>query len=475
MRSLPLLVALALGLAACTTAAPSSSPSPSAAVTAAPASAPASPAETGPAAVGRAYVDALARGDTAAAEAMQDDTMRAAAPAAALGQLWEQLIAQFGAFREIGAVTTTEQAPYTTATVQASFEDFTVPLLVTVAVDGRVAGFHLGQPVPADPGSPSSPSPSPSAASYVRPEAFTETDVTVGAAPWALPGTLSMPEGEGPFPAVVLLAGSGPNDRDETIGPNAPLRDLAWGLASNGIAVLRYDKRTKAHATAMAANVANVTVKEEVVDDALAAIELLRRTPGVDPERVFVAGHSLGGYLAPRIAAQAPDTVAGIALLAAPSSSLARVIVDQYEYLASEAGGADPQAIAALPAIREQAARAESASLSPSTPASDLPLGIPAAYWLDLRGYDPVATAADLPIPILIAQGGRDYQVPPSELQAWRSGLAARDEVSITEYPALDHLLMEGEGPSRPAGYMVAGHVDEALVVDLAGWVLLAG
>ena len=456
-------------VAGCASGSPTPSPSPSApGVSPAP-----SPDSTpgGPEAVAIEFLEALAAGDLPAAEAMEDDTMRAAAPAATLGTLWGQLESQFGAFDSLGGSATADAAPYANVTIQAAFASSVVPLIVTVTSDGRVAGLHLGAPVPVSSGVPST-SPPPSPAAYVRPEAFTEVEVTVGSEPWLLPGTLSMPVGDGPFPAVVLLAGSGPNDRDETIGPNAPLRDMAQGLASNGIVVLRYDKRTRAHQAEMAAGTATVTVKEEVVDDALAAAKLLQGTTGVDPSRVLVAGHSLGGYLAPRVAAEGAGLVAGIALLEAPSSPMARLFLAQYEYLASEAGGADPQAGAQLDAIRKQVALAESSALTESTPASQLPLGIPAAYWLDLRGYDAVATAAALPVPIFISQGGRDYQVPPSELAAWRDALAGRDDVTIHEYPALNHLLLAGEGPSRPAEYAVAGHVAAEVVADLAAWVL---
>ena len=373
------------------------------------------------------------------------------------------------------ASTLEEKPPYVTATVETHFLNATVPLLVTVSGEGLVAGLHLGQPGPATSGSPSSsqvPPEEASPAAYVDPNAFTETEVTVGAAPWALPGTLSMPRGDGPFPAVVLIAGSGPQDRDETIGPNKPLRDVAWGLASSGIAVLRYEKRTKAHGAAMAAQSAELTVREETTDDAIAAVDLLRGTKGIDPGRVFLAGHSLGGYLAPRIAAAAPGRLAGIALLEANASPLQQLIADQLAYLASDEGGADLQAGAMLEALPAQMALLESPGLSPATPASSLPLGIPAAYWLDLREYDPVATARDLAIPILITQGGRDYQVPPTELAAWRAGLGSRDNVTLREYPTLNHLLMTGTGPSRPAEYGVPGHVSQEVVNDLATWVL---
>ncbi len=474
MVRLMLVAVVSLILAACASGTASQPPeeaSPSAAAPSGGASL-AAPGSGDPAAIGRAFIDALARGDLVAAEAMEGDTMRKAAPAASLAQLWGQLTGQFGDFGSIGEVTTAEQAPYTNATVQVAFANATLPMVVTVDADGLVAGLHLGEPGPASSAAPSgSSSAVPSPAAYVRPDAFTETEVTVGTAPWVLPGTLSMPTGDGPFPAVVLLAGSGQNDRDETIGPNAPLRDLAWGLASSGIAVLRYDKRTKAYGTEMAAAGPSITVKEETIDDALAAIDQLRQTPGVDPGRVFVAGHSLGGHLAPRIAAQAEDKVAGIALLEANTSSLPSLILDQITYLASPDGGADPQAAAMLDGLADKVALAESPDLSPTTPATDLPLGIPAPYLLDLRTYDPAATAKELAIPIFISQGGRDYQVPPTELAAWRTALAGRDDVAIHEYPALNHLLMSGSGPSRPAEYAVPGHVAPELVADLAAWI----
>ncbi len=463
-----LLIALvALGLAACSAgeASPSTSPSGSPAV-------PVGPGD--PAAIGRAFIEAIAAGDTAAAEAMEDPTMRGAAPAAVLAQLWGQFETQFGAFVAIDGVTVEASGPYQNATVQARFANALVPLIVTVADTDQVAGLHLGEPVPGS-ATPASPSPAQaddaSPAAYVDRAAFTETEVTVGAAPWALPGTLSMPVGAGPFPAVVLVAGSGPQDRDETIGPNKPLRDLAWGLASAGVATLRYEKRTKQYGTQLASQAATITVQEETVDDAVAAVDLLRATQGVDPDRVFVAGHSLGGHVAPRIAAAAPGRVAGIALLEANVSPLETLIEAQLSYLASDEGGADPQAKAMLEALPAQLARLASPDLSASTPASELPLGIPAAYWLDLRGYDPGALARDLPIPVLIVQGGRDYQVPPSELALWRDALAGRDDVTIREHPALNHLLMEGTGPSRPAEYTVPGHVAETVVADIAAWV----
>ncbi len=388
--------------------------------------------------------------------------MSAAAGASALRQIAASLVSQYGAFVSIGSGRVTSEASGALVGVPVTFAHATVTLNVAVDADGRVGGLHVAAVDTA----------SAPPAAYVRPGSFTETAVTVGSAPWALPGTLTLPVGPGPFPAVVLVAGSGPEDRDETFGPNKPFRDIAWGLASAGIAVLRYDKRTLVYAKQMATEFAtSLTVRQETTDDAVAAIALLRRTPKVDPSRVFLVGHSLGAYLAPRVAAQVPGLLAGIAMLEAPSTPLPQLMLEQTEYLASLQGSPSPSAAQQIAALAKAVALAESPTLSPSTPASALPGGVPASYWLDLRTYHPLTVAADLRIPEFFSQGGRDYQVPPSELVPWERALAGHPNATFHTYPAMDHLLLDGSGPPTPAEYSVPGHVDAQLVADLASWV----
>jgi hypothetical protein len=122
-----------------------------------------------------------------------------------------------------------------------TFAKATADLVISFDQAGKIAGLHVTNVVPTH-GPPTGYTPP----SYVNTASFHEQAITVGSAPRTLPGTLTLPRGKGPFPAVVLVAGSGPEDRDETIGPNKPFRDLACGLASQGIAVLCYDKRTLA-------------------------------------------------------------------------------------------------------------------------------------------------------------------------------------------------------------------------------------
>ena len=296
----------------------------------------------------------------------------------------------------------------------------------------------------------------------------TEREVTVGEAPLALPGLVTLPAGKGPFPLVVLVHGSGPNDRDETVGPNRPFRDIARGLAERGVAVLRYDKRTRVYPLSFANR--PFTVREETIDDALAAVGVARSIPEVDPRRVVLAGHSLGGMLAPRIA-EMDGALAGVVLLAGASDeSLPDMVERQLAYLQA-LPGTDTTAIAAqrraiAPALAGVRALTSADSANPAPL-----LGAPAAYWLDLAAYNSLETAKRLRMPLLVVQGGRDYQAGDRAFARWQSELGDRNDVAFRLYPALNHLFMTGTGPGNPAEYAVPGRVADVLMDDLAAWI----
>ena len=343
-----------------------------------------------------------------------DDTMRTALPQKKLAEVWQAVESQVGTFRQVQATRAEQTGGHTVVYVTTEFGSQALDVKVVFDTAGRVAGLFF---VPAATGATGTTT-SYQAPPYVVADAFTEQDVTVGAGTWALPATLSLPKGTGPFPAVVLVHGSGPQDRDESLGPNKPFRDLAGGLASRGVAVLRYEKRSKVYAQQMAGSAGRITTKEETEDDAVEAVGLLRERPDIDPRRIFVLGHSLGGMLAPRIGAASSD-VAGLVLLAGAARPFEDVILEQTTYLLDlQSGLSAAERTAQLDALRRKVAKVKDPSLSVDTPAAALPLGIPAAYWLDLRGYDPPAAAADLAKPVLVLQGGRDYQVTAADYRA---------------------------------------------------------
>ncbi|MFI9506300.1 alpha/beta hydrolase family protein [Nocardia sp. NPDC052566] len=310
-------------------------------------------------------------------------------------------------------------------------------------------------------------------AAYMDVTTFEEREVTldVGALPVA--ASLSIPRGAGPHPAAVLLSGGGPFDRDATVGPNKTLKDLAWGLASRGIAVLRFDKASFTHAAEFWGT-PGVVAADEYVPYGVSAIELLRAEPAVDSDRIFVAGHSMGGKFAPRVAEAAPS-VAGVVILAGDTVPMQWAMVRVARLLAEIA----PDTLAALPPIEtmiEQAKLVDSHELSVSTPPSDLPFGAPGSYWLDLRDYDPVATAAALNTPMLILQGGRDYNVTVADdLAGWQAGLGDKPEVTIRIYPGEDHMFYRGSGVPLPADLERPQHVDREVIDDIADWLHASG
>jgi len=411
-----------------------------------------------PAAVARRFVGLMAAGKHEEATALFDATMKRAMPAAKLEATWAAVEKQAGPFKRQAAVRETRQGRFRIVLVTCEFGRAWLDVKVVFDRAGAITGLWFQPAAPPTVWTPPA---------YVNREAFTERAVTVGTGAWALPGTLSAPKGDGPFPGIVLVHGSGPQDRDETIGPNKPFRDLAWGLASRGVAVLRYEKRTKAHGGRMTGP---ITVKEETVDDAVAAAALLRAAKEADPKRLFVLGHSLGGMLVPRIAARGP-AVAGFIIMAGTARPLEEVVVEQVTYIAGLDGTIDAEEKARIADLTARAARVKDPALSPETPASDLPLGIPAAYWLDLRGYDPPEAAKTVKRPMLILQGGRDYQVTATDFNRWKAALAGRDDVAFKWYPALNHLFAAGKGTITPDEYARPAHVAAAVIDDIAAWV----
>ncbi len=241
---------------------------------------------------------------------------------------------------------------YDVVSVSCEFAKAKLDVQVTFDRSQKIAGLHIVSPNQAAADNYQPPN-------YVKRDSFQEQSVTIGDGASAVPGTLTLPKGEGPFPAVVLVQGSGPHDRDETFGPNKPFRDLAWGLASQGIAVLRYDKRTFAHPEQFNGS---FTVKEEVTDDAIAAIALLQKTKSIQSDKIFVLGHSLGGMLAPRIAQQDPS-VAGLIILAGNTRPFEDLFVEQSIYLASLRNKMTRREKQAIDTFKKQAERIKSRDL----------------------------------------------------------------------------------------------------------------
>lgn len=367
-------------------------------------------------------------------------------PEAELAKLGQQ-IKSFGAMTKVDDPAVQQNGAITIVVYPVHFEKQNLNVRYLVNSKGLISGMFLL------PGAAAWARPS-----YSKPDSFTEREVTVGSDQWKLPGTLTIPNGAGPFPGVVLVHGTGPFDRDETVGGTKMFRDLAEGLASRGIAVLRYEKRTMQYRSKLTGS-HEMTVEDEVIEDAVRAAALMREQKEIDPKRVYVIGHSLGGYVAPRIAEQ-DGKLAGMILLGANARPLEDVIVDQAEYIGVPARDLDGVKAAAKRVKALEQADSDAPAL----------LGMSAQYWLDLKGYEPVAAAKKLGIPILVLQGERDFQTTMKDFALWKAGLAGDKNATLKSYPALNHFFVAGEGKSTEAEYRKPGHVAPEVIDEIAKW-----
>lgn len=411
---------------------------------------PAAAADT-PETIAVRLLDRLDAGDYAGAEAIFSADMAAAVPADKLRAVWTSLPAQAGAATGRGEPSVQAQGEMQVVTVPLHHEKVGLVAIVAVREDGLVAGFMV------------QPAPPPPAAAPAADADFTERNFAFA----DLPGTLAIPQRKGArrVPAVVLVHGSGPQDRDETVGANRPFLDIARGLAAEGIAVLRYDKRTRVHPGQFAGG--DFDVDDETTDDAVAAVAALRMVEGIDQDRIFVLGHSQGGMLAPRIA-QRSGKVAGLVLLAAPARPLLDLLPEQNRYLVALDGSIDAAEQAHLDRLDAQIAAIRGGA---DIAAVDTPLGLPPGYWRSLDAVDPVADARALDLPMLLLHGGRDFQVVEADWLRWRDAFDDDPRAALKHYPALNHLGLAGEGPGTPAEYQQAGTVDAILIADIAQWI----
>lgn len=367
----------------------------------------------------------------------------------------------FGTLEQVGEPQTAKVGANDLVSFPTRFSKTTIAIQLTLNEAGRVAGLHFrpaSQPLPPVWVRPA----------YSNPALFRERAVTVGEDPWKLGGTLTVPVATGRFAAIVLVHGAGPNDRDESINANRMFADIAEGLSSRNIVVLRYDKRTRTYASQMSGT--DYTLREETIEDAGRAVALVRQQPEVDPERVYVLGHSLGGYAMPRIVSESAKQggrVAGAVFLAANARHIEEVGLEQAEFVLKDGGS--PDSIKQLGMIKNQVELVR--HLDPSKQYPSTLLGLPVVYFFDLKDYNPVAEAARLSIPLLFLQGERDFQVTMEDFGLWKTGLAGSKQASFRSYPALNHLFIAGEGPGSPTEYRKAGNVAPAVIDDVAQWI----
>lgn len=384
-----------------------------------------------------------------------DETEKSKLTADNLKTLWGSITKNLGQPVTLDAIQSKAEGEFFVVTVEGVFEDGKQNFTIVFNKAENIVGFYM----PPNKTEYSKPF-------YVDTDSFVEETVYLKSGTHQLAAIITTPKGVINFPMVVLVHGSGPSDMDGSVGPNKPLKDIANGLAGKGIGSVRYVKRTVIYPAEFSKA---FTVKEEVLDDAVAAVALAKTVKGADVKSVYVLGHSLGGMLAPRIATLAPD-IKGIILAAAPARQLTDVIKDQNRYVVARAKDTTGNLAKALESALIEVEKSRITKLGTMKPDSVV-MGLPVSYWIDLNNYDQVATAKKLTKRIYIIQGGNDFQVPETDYQLWKSALTDKAGVTFKHYGEINHLLSPQMEMGDATQYQKMVNVSEQLVKELALWI----
>lgn len=377
-----------------------------------------------------------------------------------LSQIWTQMQVQCGDYKKKQAVRMVENEDKNVLTTlqPIEFANTTLDLKLIFTLEEKITGFFFVAHQEAE-------------LQLSETAFYKEKEIAViGDADFPLRGILTYPKNKTNVPAIILVHGSGASDMNETYRNHQLFKDLAQGLAEKGIAVIRYDKRTFAHGQSNKLDRDKITLYDETIEDAVAATKLAAKTEGIDPKNIFVLGHSLGGMAAPRIAQLSKNTK-GIIIMAGNARPLEAVILDQLNYIFGQNGTISPEEKMALEDFNNQLKALEVLREKGKT-VGTLPLGASAAYWTYLLKYDQLTTAEKLKKPILVIQGGRDYQVSLKDYELWKARLGAKTNVKFQVFEKLNHLMFEGEGLSYPDEYDLDGKVPNYVIDTILNWIL---
>lgn len=293
--------------------------------------------------------------------------------------------------------------------------------------------------------------------------------------PYTLKGMLTLPDGPGPFPAAVLVHGSGSSNMDEKVGKLTPFKDIAQGLARRGVATIRYDKRSFAHGLKLLMDKRRpITAWEETIEDALLAARLLRADSRIDPGRVFLAGHSMGGMLAPRIECSG-GYFAGLILLAGSPRRLEEILLDQTREAAGTMSGLGGR-ILKKQLIKLQKTFEGLYGLSDEEAKTRKVGNGTTLYYFKDMGQPTVAQWLEKTHkPMLVMQGGGDVQVKADvDFRLYRELLGGRANVTFRLYPGLGHAFVPAIATSAADAkkeFAKERHIGAQVLDDLADWI----
>ncbi|MBS1651020.1 MAG: alpha/beta fold hydrolase [Bacteroidetes bacterium] len=287
---------------------------------------------------------------------------------------------------------------------------------------------------------------------------FTRKNISIQTTPFiTLPGYLYMPNNVKKAPAVVLVHGSGPNSMNEDVGLNKVFLDIALNLVQKGIAVFIYDKRTYVYTTNYPYPLDSMDYYSETINDAVYAVHFLKQQTTIDSSKITVIGHSLGAMCGPKIAELSQPNK--LVLLAPAARPLVEILPEQIEYIANLDGivtDDEKRQITQLKWLRDKILDQNYNLKSKIT----LP-GTRPKYWICDKNFKPTEIAKKITKPILLLQGGRDYNVVKKDFDLWNDAMQAQKNYKSVWLNELDHLFMKGVGMAKPIDIKTPGHVSE--------------
>ncbi len=373
-----------------------------------------------------------------------------------LKQSWSNLVNAIGKPGESISITYTQQSGLNIVTERLECTLYDMNVTISYTADLKPAGINI-MLAPKAPSKPQST------------DKWKEVAVTVGDKD--LPGMLTLPKGVKKPPVVLLIQGSGSSDMNESIGaaPNRPFEDIAHGLAEQGIATLRYNKRTYQYP---GVDGYTVTIEYEVLEDAAAAVKMLSKDKRIDTNQIYLLGHSLGGMMAPKITTDNPR-IKGFISMAGTLRSFQEVISDQ------SAAAINAETSLTIQQKKAYLAQLE-AELNKTKTLEDggtnVIAGIPTNYWRSLNAIDNTALVKKLKVPMLILQGENDFQVyADKDYKLWKTTLKKHKNATFKLYPGLSHLFMTDQNSDNGAAdlalYNAPNHVKSQVIKDIAAWV----
>ncbi|MDX9790096.1 MAG: hypothetical protein RBT61_04645 [Candidatus Kapabacteria bacterium] len=308
---------------------------------------------------------------------------------------------------------------------------------------------------------------------YADTSKFAEMLIKFGQAPFILNAALTLPISKIPSPIIIMIHDTGPQDMDASIGPNKPFKDIAWGLASRGTAVFRFNKRTKQYPVEMVNMEDSTDVYDEVIDDVNYAVNFLfdnAEMYNIDKEQIYILAHGTGITFAPKIAVES-GRVAGIVSLAGMARNLDVVLADQYEYLSLLDGVIDEKEQNQINEFKRRIKNLYSVNFNISTPTDSLPLNMSARYWKSFLDIKPLNDAVKFGNKMLFLQGTRDYQVTLDDYNLWKNTLNNKSNVKFVSFNDLNHYFAAGDDKSSPEEYHKPFKVDVNVIKTISEWI----